>query len=80
VALRTKVLRSFLVAFAGAFLTTCPPIADQMANGTHVDFSLLGSILLGAIAGVFAAAIRAVTAFLPLFVEDNEFGMSKRPT
>lgn len=72
-----KLGRAFLVAFVGGLLTALLPIADQIAAGTNVSFSLLGSLAIGAIAGALAAAVRAVIAFLPLFADDNNIGMRR---
>jgi hypothetical protein len=64
-------------AFLGGFLSAVLPILDGIANGTNVDFTLLKSLLAGAIVGGIAAAIRAVVALLPLFKDDNDLGMAR---
>jgi hypothetical protein len=72
-----KVLRVFVFAFLGTFLTTILPIADKIAKGEHVDYNFIKAIAVSAIAAGFAAGIRAVIALLPVFRDDNDIGMQK---
>lgn len=66
-----KVLRVFAFAFLGMFLTTILPIAEKIAKGEDVDYSLIKAVLVSAIAGGFAAGVRAVVALLPVFADDD---------
>jgi hypothetical protein len=72
-----KVARVFLFSFIGTFLTTLLPIADKIANGEHVDFTLVKALAVSAIAAAIAAAVRAVVALLPAFADDNGVGLTK---
>lgn len=72
-----KLIRAFIVAAAGGFLTALLPIADKIASGQSVSFNGWQALAVAAVVGGIAAGIRAVIAALPLFVDDNNFGIKK---
>jgi hypothetical protein len=72
----TKVLRTFVFAFAGIFLTGLVNIlADVSKTG---DWSLAKTALVSLILAAVSAAIRAVVAFLPILPDDN-VGVQRKP-
>ena len=67
--IETKVLRTFLFAFLGIFLPGIAGIADDIAN--KGDWSAGRTALLSLVVAAFAAAVRALIAFLPVFKDDD---------
>lgn len=65
----TKVARVFAFSFLGIFLPALANIALSLSE--TVDWSVAKSALVAAVFAAFAAAIRAVVAFLPVFADDN---------
>jgi hypothetical protein len=74
--LRSKLLRTFAFAFAGAFLSALLPVADSIAGGDDIDLSVGGSLLVGALAASLAAGIRALVALAPV-LPDDEVGLRR---
>jgi hypothetical protein len=74
-----KIARTFAFAFVGTFLTALLPILNGLASGSHVDYSVTASLLVGAAAGALTAGIRTVVALLPVFPDDNDVGLKRRP-
>lgn len=72
-----KVARTFVFAFSASFLAGAATLADRIASGQHVQFSVAASLLLGLVVGGIAAALRAVVALLPVFADDNDIGIKK---
>lgn len=65
----TKVLRVFVFSFLGIFL---PALANIVLDvSTTLDWSAAKAALVSLVLAAFAAAIRAVVAFLPVFTDDN---------
>lgn len=71
-----KVFRAFVVAFLGVFLPGIAGWLNDIANGGH--WSAARSALIALAAAGVAAGVRAVIAYLPLFADDNAFGLSRR--
>lgn len=65
----TKVIRTFAFAFLGVFL---PALVSTLTNLSEtVDWNVAKTALVSAVFAAFAAAIRAIVAFLPVFADDN---------
>lgn len=65
----TKVLRVFVFAFLGALL---PGLANALLDvSSTADWSAAKAALVSLVVAAFAAAIRAVVAFLPVFGDDD---------
>lgn len=73
----TKIVRTFVFAFLGIFLPSLVSVATNLSE--TVDWSVAKAALVSAIFAAFAAGIRAVVAFLPVFADDN-VGITKEPT
>ncbi len=65
----TKVLRTFIFAFLGIFLPTLANIVLDVSN--TLDWNAAKAAIVSLVLAAFAAAIRAVVAFLPIFPDDN---------
>lgn len=65
----TKVARTFAFAFLGVFLPCLVSIAGNLSN--TVDWSVAKAALVSGIFAAFAAGIRTVVAYLPVFPDDN---------
>lgn len=70
-----KIARTFVFAFLGVFLPCLVSIAGNLSN--TVDWSVAKAALVSGVFGAFAAGIRTIVAFLPVFADDNNTGISK---
>ena len=71
----TKILRTFVFAFLGVFLPSLANIVLDISN--TADWSAARAALVSLIFAAFAAAIRAVVAYLPVLSDDN-VGIQKK--
>jgi len=71
----TKVLRTFAFAFLGVFVPALANIVLDLSN--TADWTVAKAALLSLIGAAFAAGIRAIVAFLPVFADDN-VGMQRK--
>lgn len=75
ITLAQKLARAFAWAFLGAFL---PLLVNTLAEfAEHGDWAVWRVLLFSGIAGATAVAVRAVIAYLPVFEDDNQTGISK---
>lgn len=65
----TKIVRTFVFAFLGIFLPAVVSVATDLSE--TIDWNVAKAALISAIFAAFAAGIRAVVAFLPVFADDN---------
>lgn len=65
----TKVLRTFVFAFLGIFLPALANIVLDVSN--TLDWTAAKAAIVSLVLAAFAAAIRAVVAFLPILPDDN---------
>jgi hypothetical protein len=72
----TKVLRTFVFAFLGIFLPSLANIVLDISN--TADWSAARAALVSLIFAAFAAAIRAVVAYLPV-LPDDDVGIKRTP-
>lgn len=70
----TKVLRVFVFSFLGALL---PGLANALLEVSNTaDWSVAKAALVSLVIASFAAAIRAVVAFLPI-LQDDDVGLTR---
>lgn len=69
-----KVARTFVFAFLGSFLPLLVNTLTEFSN--TADWSVWKALALSGIAAATAAAVRAITAFLPV-IDDDNVGMRK---
>jgi nitrate/nitrite transporter NarK len=72
----TKVVRTFVFAFLGVFVPALANIVLDLSN--TADWSVAKAALLSLIGAAFAAGLRAIVAFLPVFADDT-VGIQKTP-
>lgn len=72
----TKVLRVFVFSFLGIFLPALANIVLDVSN--TLDWNAAKAALVSLILASFAAAIRALVAFLPILPDDN-VGVQRKP-
>ncbi len=73
----TKIVRTFVFAFLGAFLPTLADIVFDL-SGT-LDFSVAGAALGSLIFAASSAGIRAIVAYLPI-LPDDDVGLTRNPS
>lgn len=71
----TKVLRTFVFAFLGVFLPSLANIVLDLSN--TADWTAARAAVVSLVFAAFAAAIRAVVAYLPIISDDN-VGIQKK--
>ena len=71
----TKVARTFAFAFLGVFVPALANIVLDVSN--TADWSVAKAALLSLVGAAFAAGLRAIVAYLPVFADD-EVGLQKK--
>ena len=72
----TKILRTFVFAFLGIFLTGLVNIlADVSKTG---DWSVAKTAVVSLVLAAVSAAVRAIVAYLPILADD-QVGIQKKP-
>lgn len=70
-----KIIRTFCFAFLGTLLPVLISVATNLSDTT--DWSFAKAAVVSGIFASFAAGLRTIAAFLPMFADDN-VGIQKK--